>query len=223
MDFTQFFSLSNIVETILVVIAFLIAIIGHEIMHGYIAYKYGDDTAKNMGRLSINPIKHIDILGSIIFPLILFFIQAPFLFGWAKPVPVDMNIIIQRHGYMAGFWVSLAGVIYNLILALVASSILFSGLIDLHSGIISGLLIYFLGKLILLNVILGIFNLWPIPPLDGSQALNFLCLKFGINSVSKFFYQISPYGMIIVLIVLATPLAGIFFYPAKILLDFLLT
>ncbi|PAF52585.1 site-2 protease family protein [Helicobacter sp. 13S00477-4] len=223
MNFSELFLPENIIKTLIMIVAFLIAIIGHEIMHGYVAFRYGDDTAKKMGRLSINPIKHIDPIGSILLPLILFFFQAPFLFGWAKPVPVNMDFIIRKWGYGAGVAVSLAGVAYNLIFALIVSVLLFSGLFGDISGEWGAVFIGFLVQLIVYNVVLGIFNLWPIPPLDGSQALSFICLKFGIEVVPRFFYQIAPYGMIILLVVLATPLSQVFFYPTQLLLRFLLT
>lgn len=202
-------------------VAFLIAVIGHEIMHGYVAFRYGDDMAKSMGRLSINPIKHIDLVGSIIVPGILFFTQAPFLFGWAKPVPINMGYIVQRWGYGAAVAVSLAGVAYNLILALVASTLLFSGFIP-ASGFLGGVLIVFLVQLVIYNVVLGVFNLFPIPPLDGSAALSFICLKFGIDGIPRFLVTISPYGFIILMLIFFTPLAQIFFYPMNFLLQFLL-
>ncbi|PAF41906.1 site-2 protease family protein [Helicobacter sp. 11S02596-1] len=210
-------------DVVLKILAFLIAIIGHEIMHGYVAFRYGDDTAKKMGRLSINPLKHIDPIGSVLIPLILFFTHAPFLFGWAKPVPINMNLIIGRWGYGAGVAVSLAGVAYNLIFALLISGILFSGIFGNDTGGWTQILILFFVQLIIYNVVLGIFNLWPIPPLDGSQALSFICLKFGFDALPRFFAQIGSYGMIIILIILATPLAQIFFYPVQFLLHFLLT
>ncbi|PAF53148.1 site-2 protease family protein [Helicobacter sp. 13S00482-2] len=220
MDF-DIFSSQNILKTFIMMIAFLVAIIGHEIMHGYVAFRYGDDTAKKMGRLSVNPIRHIDLVGSIIVPGILFFAQAPFLFGWAKPVPVNMNYIIQRWGYEAGIAVSLAGVAYNLILALIASTLLFSNLIP-SSGFFGAIIVAFLVKLIIYNVVLGIFNLFPIPPLDGSAALSFICLKFGIEGIPRFFNQIAPYGFIIIILIFFTPLSEIFFYPMNFLLQFLL-
>ena len=88
----------------LMVVALLIAIIGHEIMHGYVAYRYGDSTAKDSGRLSLNPIVHIDLIGSILVPATLFLANAPFLFGWAKPVPVRMDRVIYNGGYFAAFF-----------------------------------------------------------------------------------------------------------------------
>lgn len=221
MDFLDIFSSQNILKTLIMMVAFLIAVIGHEIMHGYVAFRYGDDLAKSMSRLSINPIKHIDLVGSIIVPGILFFAQAPFLFGWAKPVPVNMGYIIQRWGYGAAIAVSLAGVAYNLILALVASTLLFSGFIP-ASGFLGGILIAFLVQLVIYNVVLGVFNLFPIPPLDGSAALSFICLKFGIEGIPRFLTSIAPYGFIILMLIFFTPLAQIFFYPMNFLLQFLL-
>lgn len=221
MDFLDNFSSQNILKTIIMMVAFLIAVIGHEIMHGYVAFRYGDDMAKSMGRLSINPIKHIDLVGSIILPAVLFFAQAPFLFGWAKPVPVNMGYIVQRWGYGAAIAVSLAGVAYNLILALVASTLLFSGFIPV-SGFLGGVLIAFLVQLVVYNVVLGVFNLFPIPPLDGSAALSFICLKFGIDGIPRFLASIAPYGFIILMLIFFTPLSQIFSYPMNFLLQFLL-
>ena len=100
-------------------LALAIAVIGHEIMHGWVAKLFGDLTATYKGRLSINPLNHIDPVGTIIFPLFLLFSQkmagvsSPIIFGWAKPVPVDMFIVIKNGGYLAGTAVSLAGVTYN--------------------------------------------------------------------------------------------------------------
>ncbi len=114
------------------ILALLIAIIGHEIMHGWVAYKYGDTTAKHQGRLSINPLIHIDPFGSILVPLMTYFIPmllgAPsgFLFGWAKPVPINTHTVIRNGGYNAAMQVSLAGIAYNLFLATLSSVILVS-------------------------------------------------------------------------------------------------
>ena len=114
------------------VLALMIAIVGHEIMHGFIAYKYGDMTAKNAGRLSINPLLHVDLVGTIIVPATLYFLpmlmgmDGGFIFGWAKPVPVNMRTVINRGGYNAAMQVSLAGIVYNFTVAAFASMILLS-------------------------------------------------------------------------------------------------
>ncbi|KAA8711410.1 site-2 protease family protein [Helicobacter canis] len=206
------------------ILALLISIIGHEIMHGLVAYHYGDSTAKHAGRLSINPIKHIDIVGSIIVPAVLFIAQAPFLFGWAKPVPIDIRGIIHSRGYGAAIGVALAGVGYNLALALFASLLLFSGVLDLSmqslfSSVSALLLLY----LIQYNVVLFVFNLLPIPPLDGSQALLFAALKFRLYAFARFLESIAPYGILIVFVILFIPtLSSILFYPATMLMRFLL-
>lgn len=226
-SFYSFFSTDFRIEQVLQILAsiaaLLVGIIGHEIMHGLVAYHYGDDSAKKEGRLSINPIKHIDIIGSVILPAILIFSNAPFLFGWAKPVPVNISRIIHSYGYGAACGVALAGVSYNLVLALCASLILYSGIFYEISGILSLSCALFLIASIKYNVILCVFNLLPIPPLDGSQVVLFGALKFGLISLARFMEKIAPFGMLIILAILFVPhLANVIFYPAKILLMFLL-
>jgi Zn-dependent protease len=205
----------DIFKIISIIIALAIAIIGHEIMHGYVAYKYGDNTAKNEGRLSINPISHVDPVGTIVVPLLLFVSGSPFLFGWAKPVPVNMWTVIRNGGYNGAIAVSLAGIAYNLTLA-VASSLLLGFMGD--GGLLGQILYY----LVIYNVVLAVFNLWPIPPLDGSNALAYIGRKFGSRAIEDFNDRIGRYGMIILIIVLATPLAKFFMLPAYVLLSYLL-
>lgn len=190
----------NFIDLFIKLSAFLIAVIGHEIMHGLVALKYGDTTAKLANRLSINPIKHLDIFGSVILPLTLFLLQSPFLFGWAKPVPVDIGRVIERGGYNAAIFVSLAGITYNICMALLAMILL---RIVLSQDIIDGKIFeYFLYFFIVYNVVLAIFNLFPIPPLDGSQALGYLSLKFGNDKIPIFFNSIERYGFIIIMLLL---------------------
>jgi len=114
----------EVVKITAIVLSLAVAIIGHEIMHGYVAYRFGDPTAKDAGRLSINPIVHIDPVGTVVVPLLLYISGAPFLFGWAKPVPVNIRTVIYNGGYMAAVAVALAGVTYNFALAVVASLLL---------------------------------------------------------------------------------------------------
>jgi Zn-dependent protease len=203
------------------ILALMVAIIGHEIMHGYVAYKYGDSTAKDAGRLNINPIVHIDLVGTIIVPSLLFLSGAPFLFGWAKPVPVNMQTVINNGGYNAGIAVSLAGIAYNFFIAIIGA-ILISNFSFQQGILIDELIGYFIIHTIIFNIVLGIFNLWPIPPLDGSNALSFLGLKFGIYKIAELNGKIGNYGMIILMLILATPLSSLFFYPVQKIIQILL-
>jgi Zn-dependent protease len=201
----------QVIDIVTLILALAIAIIGHEIMHGLVAYKYGDPTAKSQGRLSINPIVHIDPIGTILVPAMLHFSGAGFLFGWAKPVPINERIVMKNGGYDGLIAVSLAGIAFNLTLAMIAV-ILLQFVPPAQS-----LMTYFITKLlwysVIYNVVLGIFNLYPIPPLDGSHAISHIFSKMGIHSVSNFFNKISQYGMIILMVIIATPLSQVIFQP----------
>jgi Zn-dependent protease len=207
-------------------LAFIIAIVGHEIMHGAVAKYYGDLTATKEGRLSINPLKHIDPFGSIVFPLILFVSQKlagvadPIVFGWAKPVPVNIFTVVNRGGYIGAFNVSVAGVVYNLTVALIASTLI--GIVGKPEGFFSLFLYMFLMYLVLINVVLAVFNMFPIPPLDGANAVKYLALQFKWYKIVEFYNKIEPYGMIILMIILFTPLSNYFFYPVEVILKVLL-
>ncbi len=198
----------NIAATI---VALIIAVVGHEIMHGLAAYRFGDPTAKLAGRLSINPIKHIDPVGTILVPAILYITNAGFIFGWAKPVPVNMAIVLRNAKEFGAIVVSLAGVTYNFALALIGALLL--SIIDFSNSLPSLALFLFLAQTVLINVVLGVFNLWPIPPLDGANALMYLARWLRLQAVVKVYEYIFPYGMIILIVILMTPVAQIFFLP----------
>lgn len=191
----------NLLDLAIKITALLVAIIGHEIMHGLVALKYGDNTAKLAGRLSPNPIRHIDIFGSIILPLGLFLLQSPFLFGWAKPVPVDIGRVIEKGDFNGAIAVSLAGITYNLCLALLCAIILRT-FFDSNAQGFGAIVAYFLIFCIIYNVVLAFFNLLPVPPLDGSQALGYLSLKFGSDKIPIFFNRIERFGILILMAIL---------------------
>ncbi|MEA3455171.1 MAG: site-2 protease family protein [Campylobacterota bacterium] len=201
----------EIVKIVSIILALMVAIIGHEIMHGWVAYKYGDSTAKSQGRLSINPIKHIDPIGTLLVPAALYFSGAPFIFGWAKPVPINISTVIRNGGTNAAVAVSLAGITYNFILAAIFAMIF--PLVSHPESIYGAFLAYFLYQSVVINVLLGIFNLWPIPPLDGSNAVRYLAQGWNLKGVVSFYDKIYPYGMFILLGVLFTPLSKYLFQP----------
>lgn len=213
------------------VLALAIAIIGHEIMHGWVAYMYGDTTAKNAGRLTINPLVHVDLVGTIIVPLSMYFLPMLFgadsglLFGWAKPVPINMSTVIRNAGYKGAMQVDLAGIVYNFTLAGFASI----ALMALAAPTTADSLLYVFAfivvyQLLIINVVLGVFNLLPIPQFDGAHFLMHLALKYKINSVAEFFYKNERYGLIIVLIILMTPLKNfVLFLPVQTILSLLLS
>lgn len=173
-----------------VVLIFAITI--HEFAHGLVAYKLGDPTAKYMGRLTLNPIAHIDPFGTIILPLLLTLAHIPPI-GWAKPVPVDFMSLKNPKRDM--LWVSLAGPFANFLIAIALSIVIKLFPMLVHT--IIGQVIFF-G--IIINMILALFNLIPIPPLDGSRIVSALLPYRYVASYNK----IQPYGFLIIIILLWT-------------------
>ena len=157
-----------ICTTIISAIAIFTAIIAHEIAHGWVAWKLGDDTAKKAGRLSVNPIKHIDIVGTLLIPFFLIASKIGVVFGWAKPIPVDYAKLKNHRRDVV--LVSAAGIVMNITLALLSAILLKISLL-LPFQTLSGLLAMLWLHMIIFNIILALFNLLPIPPLDGSKIL----------------------------------------------------
>ena len=221
----------DLIKIVAAVFALATAIIGHEIMHGWVAYKYGDTTAKNAGRLSINPISHIDLVGTIIVPATMYFLpillggDSGFLFGWAKPVPVNMSTVIRRAGYNGAMQVDLAGIVYNFTLAVFASIILLNMSRPTDADTMLYVFTYiFMFQLLIINVVLGVFNTLPIPQFDGAHFLMHLSLKHKMNFIAEFFYKNERYGIIIVLIILMTPLKNyLILIPVQTILSLLLS
>ena len=210
----------EIVKTLAMILSLMVAIIGHEIMHGWVAYKFGDDTAKAAGRLSVNPIVHVDLVGTILVPALLYISHAPFLFGWAKPVPVNIYTVLRNGGNWGAIAVAVAGVTWNFALA-IAASLVFP-FFDRPDSLFGAFVGYFLMFSVIYNVVLGVFNLWPFPPLDGANALRYFAMEYRWRGVVELLNRIEPYGMILLIVVIATPLADWFFLPAQWLIDLLL-
>ena len=177
-------------DSIFFIAIIIMSVVVHEVAHGFVALKFGDKTALYAGRLTLNPIKHLDLYGSIIIPFFLVLVQSPFFFGWAKPVPYNqLNLTNKRWGTVA---VASAGIVANLFLAL-----FFGMAIRFGVGSVASLeLISFLSSIVGINIGLAIFNLVPIPPLDGSKILfSLLPSRF-----YKFIEFMEQYSLILILI-----------------------
>src|SRR3989344_3297502 len=175
------------------IIVLLYSVVIHEVSHGLMADSLGDPTAKNLGRLTLNPIKHLDMFGSVLLPLLLFIARAPFIIGYAKPVPYNPdNLTDKKYGPAK---VALAGPASNIVLALI-----FGLALRLTPDIFTSPLIPELFSfIILLNLVLAIFNLFPTPPLDGHWLL-MTFLPARLNGLKVFLYRYSLVLLIVFLI-----------------------
>lgn len=167
------------IDFIFAIIVLIMSVVIHEVSHGYVAGLFGDPTARLAGRLTLNPIKHLDPVGSFIVPVASYFLGG-FIFGWAKPVPYNpYNLSNQKWGTAL---VAAAGALSNLFIAIVFGLIIrFADPL----GITSGAFINIAGIVVLLNIILAVFNLIPIPPLDGSKVL-FALLPYNMRYIQEF-------------------------------------
>ena len=179
--------LNDPVAFIMLAVLLLYSVIFHEVAHGWVAYKMGDETAKWMGRLTLNPIKHIDPIGSLMLLVI--------GFGWAKPVPINLENIPVAQRRKGLILVSAAGVTANIIIAFCALLVW-----RLMSPAPDSMIYQVLYLLARINILLAAFNLIPIPPLDGSKIL----MGFTPESFNRMLYQIEPFGFFVVLGLLLT-------------------
>jgi len=185
----------------------LLAITLHEVAHGWMALQFGDTTARDQGRLSLNPLHHVDPVGTVLVPALLFFLGG-FIFGWAKPVPVNFFRLRQPRRDMA--LVALAGPGANFVMAVAWAGVMVLGknlYLDLPS---LGIPLYAMGRAgIMINVVIGVLNMLPVPPLDGSRVLTgLLPPRFGLLLA-----RLEPYGLFIILGLLATGLLGYLMGP----------
>ncbi|MBU2025589.1 MAG: site-2 protease family protein [Patescibacteria group bacterium] len=174
------------------IIGFITALTVHEFSHAFIANRLGDPTAKYADRLSLNPLKHIDPFGTVLLPLILIISHAPFVFGWAKPVPVNPYNLKGKYG---GTWVSLAGPAANFLIAIFIALVL-RFLPDSITASWSNEFFRLFIFIASINVTFGLFNLIPVPPLDGSKILMDI-LPPSMNNVKEF---LTRYGSILLMI-----------------------
>lgn len=191
--------ISNLIQTVLIyALPVLFAITVHEAAHGYAARHFGDDTAWMMGRVTLNPVKHIDPVGTILMPLLLYFATAgAFLFGYAKPVPVRFDRL--RHPKRDMIWVALAGPGANLAQALAWGALLY---LLAGSGVTERFFLSMCRAGMLVNVVMFVFNLFPLPPLDGGRILVGLLPWRQAEMVSR----LEPWGFFIVM---ALVIAGV--------------
>jgi Zn-dependent protease len=173
------------------VLPLVIAITFHEAAHGFVAHRLGDNTAWQLGRVSFNPLKHIDPFGTLLLPAILLLSNSPFLFGYAKPVPVNFRAL--RHPRLDMVWVALAGPATNIALALVAAAAFH--LLGIAPENTAQWFADNLKNALVINVVLAVFNMMPIPPLDGGRV----AVGLLPNALAIPLSRLEPYGMLILI------------------------
>ena len=183
------------------VLPLVLAITFHEAAHGFVAHRLGDNTAWQLGRVSFNPLRHIDPFGTLILPAMLLFAHSPFLFGYAKPVPVNYRNL--KNPKLDMVWVALAGPVTNILLALAAALAVHA--LPLAPASSAQWIADNLKNAILINAVLAVFNMMPIPPLDGGRvAVGLLPRPLALPLA-----RLEPYGMLILIaLLILLPLAG---------------
>lgn len=186
------------IDGIFYVVILIMSVVVHEFAHGYTAYLLGDNTARLQGRLTLNPIKHLDIFGSVLLPLLLILSQAGFVIGWAKPVPYNPNNL--RNGKRGSMMVAVAGIVANIVIAIIFGLLIrYATVFGLPAYSTDPLLLHPFYKIstiiVFTNLVLALFNLIPIPPLDGSKIL-FSLIPAQFRKIQNFLEQ---WGMFLLL------------------------
>jgi Zn-dependent protease len=202
--------LSTIQKVAVMAAPMVFAIVLHEVAHGWVAHRLGDPTAKMMGRLTLNPISHIDLFGTVLMPLMLFFLtDGRMLFGYAKPVPIDPRYFKDPKKGMA--MSALAGPATNIIVAVLCSVLLRGVLANIEGKVpepgwsyIAVPLSLMLGYGVVINVVLAVLNMIPIPPLDGSRVVYWLLPA----RQAQAYYRLEPYGTIILMVLIMLGVLG---------------
>jgi Zn-dependent protease len=196
-------------------VVLLLAISAHEAGHAWMSYKFGDDTAYLLGRVTLNPVAHTDLIGTLLLPVINFVVAAaggrPFLLGWGKPTPV--NPLRWRQKDLANVMVSIAGILANILLATIAfiviKVLLNMGYFHAGSDGLQEPVALFLDRMLSMNISLAVFNLLPFPPLDGSKVLGSILPQ----SVQPALEMLEQYGFVILIVLLWTGFFGVIINP----------
>ena len=212
-----------VLQFILMILPLVVAVVLHELAHGYVANRLGDPTARLAGRLTLNPIKHLDVFGSFLLPVALKLTGSPIIFGYAKPVPVNFSHL--RPFRSGTIWVASAGVLTNMILAVISAALfqmiaaIEASWVQTQFELLAVLFLQLLTYSVIINCVLALFNLIPIPPLDGSRIVMMLLPA----ALQRPYARLERFGMIIIFVLLiAGPLGRMMAFVLEPILDFLL-